>query len=221
MKWRLSWLCAFLLTFCFSPLSRAEDTVKIGILHSLSGTMAISETSLRDVVLMAVEEINAAGGILGKKIKLEFVDTASDPGKARAAMQRALDDKPIAVFGPIYSGSVSSTLKLTADAEVPQVMGGEAGPLTAQGSKYLFRTSFGQNVSMPGLRVFRSLRPPFVDHVKIGPSLAKIPLDALLALSAMRRAFSGRYDAIHSHEEAGLIGALLAMCLRRPPPRPI
>jgi glycosyltransferase involved in cell wall biosynthesis len=75
---------------------------------------------------------------------------------------------------------------------------------------------FGQNVSMAGLRVFRSLRPPFVDRVKIGPSLAKIPLDALLALSAMRRALTGRYDAIHSHEEGGFIGALLAMCLRVP-----
>src|SRR3954465_2829453 len=75
---------------------------------------------------------------------------------------------------------------------------------------------FGQNVAMPGLRVFRSLRPPFTHRGKIGPSLAKIPLDALLALSAMRRAFTGRYDAIHSHEEGGLIGALLAMCLRVP-----
>jgi glycosyltransferase involved in cell wall biosynthesis len=55
-----------------------------------------------------------------------------------------------------------------------------------------------------------------VDHVKIGPSLAKIPLDALLALSALRRALSGRYDAIHSHEEGGLIGALLALILRLP-----
>ena len=69
---------------------------------------------------------------------------------------------------------------------------------------------FGQNVAMPGLRVFRSLRPPFVERVKIGPSLAKIPLDALLALSAVRRAVTGRYDAIHSHEEGGIIGALLA-----------
>ena len=75
---------------------------------------------------------------------------------------------------------------------------------------------FGQSVSMPGLRVFRSLRPPFVDHVKIGPSLAKIPLDALLALSALRRALSGRYDVVHSHEEGGLIGATLAMLLRVP-----
>ena len=80
---------------------------------------------------------------------LEFVDTASDPGKARAAVQRALDDKPIAILGPVYSGSVSATLKLTAEAEVPQIIGGEAAPLTAQGSKYIFRTSFGQNVSMP------------------------------------------------------------------------
>ena len=69
---------------------------------------------------------------------------------------------------------------------------------------------------MPGLRVFRSLRPPFVDHVKIGPSLAKIPLDALLALSALRRALSGRYDVVHSHEEGGLIGVTLAMLLRVP-----
>jgi hypothetical protein len=71
---------------------------------------------------------------------------------------------------------------------------------------------------MPGLRVFRSLRPPLVHGVKIGPSLCEDPLDALLALGAMRRAFSGRYDVIHSHEEGGLIGALLAMCLRVPPP---
>ncbi len=98
---------------------------------------------------MALEEINAKGGILGKKIQFDYIDTGSDPGKARAAIQNALDDKPIAIFGPIYSGSVNATLKLTAEAETPQVIGGEAGNLTAQGSKYIFRTSFGQNVSMP------------------------------------------------------------------------
>ena len=89
--------------------------------------------------------------------------------------------------------------------------------LTALGHQVdLVTYPFGQSVSMPGLRIFRSLRPPLVRRVKIGPSLAKIPLDALLALSAMRRAFSGRYDAIHSHEEGGLIGAVLAMLLRVP-----
>jgi len=77
---------------------------------------------------------------------------------------------------------------------------------------------FGENVSMPGLRVFRALRPPFVHRVKIGPSLAKIPLDALLALTAMRRALftRPRYDAIHSHEEGGVIGVALAAVLGVP-----
>jgi glycosyltransferase involved in cell wall biosynthesis len=75
---------------------------------------------------------------------------------------------------------------------------------------------FGQDVTVPGLRVFRSLRPPFVRRVKIGPSLAKIPLDALLAVTAIKRALTGRYDAIHSHEEGGVIGAALAMLLRVP-----
>jgi glycosyltransferase involved in cell wall biosynthesis len=69
---------------------------------------------------------------------------------------------------------------------------------------------FGEDVSMPGLRIYRALRPPFVRRVKIGPSLAKIPLDLFLAAAALRRAMSGRYDAIHSHEEGGVIGVLLS-----------
>jgi glycosyltransferase involved in cell wall biosynthesis len=75
---------------------------------------------------------------------------------------------------------------------------------------------FGQDVRMPGLRVFRSLRPPFVRSVKIGPSFAKLPLDALLTVTALRRALTGRYDAIHSHEEGGLIGVVLSTLLRVP-----
>ena len=75
---------------------------------------------------------------------------------------------------------------------------------------------FGQSVSMPGLRIFRSARPPFVRRVTIGPSLAKVPLDALLALTAFRRAFTGDYDAVHSHEEGGLIGVCLAGLMRVP-----
>jgi glycosyltransferase involved in cell wall biosynthesis len=75
---------------------------------------------------------------------------------------------------------------------------------------------FGHDVSMPGLRIFRSLRPPFLQGVQIGPSLAKIPLDALLTLTAIRRALTGRYDAVHSHEEGGLIGVVLAMLMRVP-----
>ena len=75
---------------------------------------------------------------------------------------------------------------------------------------------FGEDVAMAGLRVFRSLRPPFLRHVRIGPSLAKIPLDILLTFSVLRRALGARYDAIHSHEEGGLIGVGLAALLRVP-----
>ena len=89
--------------------------------------------------------------------------------------------------------------------------------LTALGHQVdLVTYPFGHDVSMPGLRVFRSLRPPFVRSVKIGPSLAKLPLDALVTLTAFRRAFSEHYDAVHSHEEGGLIGVALAALLRIP-----
>jgi glycosyltransferase involved in cell wall biosynthesis len=75
---------------------------------------------------------------------------------------------------------------------------------------------FGKDVSIPGLRVFRSQRPPFVREVRIGPSLAKIPLDALLAVTVVRRALSERYDAVHSHEEGSFIGVVLAAALGVP-----
>jgi len=89
--------------------------------------------------------------------------------------------------------------------------------LTALGHQVdLVTYPFGQNVSMPGLRIFRSARPPLVREVGVGPSIAKIPLDLLLTLTAIRRALADRYDAIHSHEEGGVIGAMLASALRVP-----
>jgi glycosyltransferase involved in cell wall biosynthesis len=75
---------------------------------------------------------------------------------------------------------------------------------------------FGRDVSLPGLRIFRCLRPPFISHIGIGPSWAKLPLNVMLTLTALRRAFRGRYDAVHSHEEGGGIGVVLAAILRVP-----
>jgi glycosyltransferase involved in cell wall biosynthesis len=75
---------------------------------------------------------------------------------------------------------------------------------------------FGENVTMGGLRVFRCARPPLVRHVKVGPSIAKIPLDLLLAATTCRRALTDKYDVIHSHEEGGLIGVAAAALLRIP-----
>ena len=58
--------------------AHAQETIKVGILHSLSGTMAISETVLKDTVLMAIDEINAKGGVMGKKLEPVVVDPASN-----------------------------------------------------------------------------------------------------------------------------------------------
>ena len=94
-----------------SAVSAADDTVKVGVLHSLSGTMAISETSLRDVLLFTFDEINAAGGVLGKKIEPVVVDGASDwPLFAEKAEQLLVQDKAAVTFGCWTSVSRKSVL---------------------------------------------------------------------------------------------------------------
>jgi len=75
---------------------------------------------------------------------------------------------------------------------------------------------FGRDVAMAGLQVFRCARPPFLRSIGVGPSLAKIALDVLLTFSVLKRAMSPRYDAVHSHEEGGLIGVVVAALLRVP-----
>ncbi len=92
-------------------VTRADEEVKIGILHSLSGTMAISETSLRDVVLMAVDEVNSNGGVMGKKIKPVVVDPASDwPLFAEKAKELITKHKVSVTFGCWTSVSRKSVL---------------------------------------------------------------------------------------------------------------
>jgi len=102
--------CAAVLAASF-PARAAEGTIKVGILHSLSGTMAISETSLRDVLLMAIDEINAQGGVMGKKIEPVIVDGASNwPLFAEKAKQLLEEDKVAVVFGCWTSVSRKSVL---------------------------------------------------------------------------------------------------------------
>jgi len=89
----------------------AEQPIKVGILHSLSGTMAISETALKDVALMTIEEINAAGGVMGRKLEPVVVDPASNwPLFAEKARQLVTQDKVAVVFGCWTSVSRKSVL---------------------------------------------------------------------------------------------------------------
>jgi len=94
-----------------SGVSQAAETIKVGILHSLSGTMAISETTLKDVMLMLIEDQNAKGGLLGKKLEAVVVDPASNwPLFAEKARELLEKDKVAVVFGCWTSVSRKSVL---------------------------------------------------------------------------------------------------------------
>jgi branched-chain amino acid transport system substrate-binding protein len=125
------------------------QAIKIANIVELSGAGATSGTNFKDGVLLAVKEINAAGGILGRKIETSTYDTQSNPGVAKGLAQKAIDDNVFAVFGPVFSGSIMVSMAETRRAEVPNFTGGEAASITKQGNPYIFRTSFTQDTAMP------------------------------------------------------------------------
>ena len=125
------------------------NTVYMPAILELSGAGAVSGTNFRDGMILAIEEINAKGGILGKKIEMPFVDTQSEAGIARSQVQKVLDNKPYVILGPVFSGSVLTSMVLAQEAGIPQIVGGEAAAITQRGNPYIFRTSFGQQFSMP------------------------------------------------------------------------
>ena len=95
----------------FGQSASAQETIKVGVLHSLSGTMAISETTLKDVMLMLIDEQNKKGGLLGKKLEAVVVDPASNwPLFAEKARQLISQDKVAATFGCWTSVSRKSVL---------------------------------------------------------------------------------------------------------------
>ena len=96
----------------FSINALASDTIKVGVLHSLSGTMAISETTLKDTVLMMVEEQNKKGGLLGKKLEAVVVDPASNwPLFAEKARELLTEAEVDVIFGGWTS--VSRKIRIT------------------------------------------------------------------------------------------------------------
>ena len=142
-------LSLILATFALlSGVAGAAD-VKFAYVGEISGSIAVSGGNFRDGIILAVEEINAKGGILKQRIALTPYDTQTNPGVARSQMQKAIDGDPYVILGPIFSGNVKVTLQMVQQAEIPQFIGGEAAELTTLGSPYLFRTSFGQQIGMP------------------------------------------------------------------------
>ena len=127
----------------------AQQTITLADVAEFSGPGATVGTNWKNGIDLAVAEINAKGGILGAKIVVTHADSQSNPGVARAQVQKALDSNPYVLLGPGYSGSVKVTAPMAEQAGITQIMGGEAAELTQVGNKFLFRTSFGQQSSMP------------------------------------------------------------------------
>ncbi len=131
------------------PSLAQQAPVRIIGLVELSGTGATSGTNFDNGVKLAVKEINAAGGILGRKIEYTSSDTQSAPQTAKALAQKAVDEGAYVVMGPVFSGSILVSMVETRRAEIPNFTGGEGASITQQGNPYIFRTSFTQATAMP------------------------------------------------------------------------
>jgi len=134
-------------------LAHAQD-IKIANIVELSGPGTTAGTVFKNGVELAIKEINASGGILGKKISYTTEDTQTNPGVAKGLTQKAVDNDVFAIFGPVYSGSIMVSMAESKRGEVPNFTGGEAAGITQQGNPYVFRTAFGQNISYPKLAKF-------------------------------------------------------------------
>ena len=123
--------------------------IKIANIVEMSGPGTTSGVMFKNGVEMAIKEINAAGGIMGKKISFTSEDTQTNPGVAKGLTQKAIDNDVFAIFGPVYSGSIMVSMAESKRGETPNFTGGEAASITQQGNPYVFRTAFGQTVSFP------------------------------------------------------------------------
>ena len=134
-----------------ASLAQAQDSIKIANIVEMSGPGTTAGTLFKNGVELAIKEINASGGILGKKITYTSEDTQTNPGVAKGLTQKAVDNDVFAIFGPVYSGSIMVSMAESKRGEVPNFTGGEAASITQQGNPYVFRTAFGQSISFPKL----------------------------------------------------------------------
>jgi branched-chain amino acid transport system substrate-binding protein len=145
----LACIASVLLSLVSAPLLAQTQPIKIAGLVELSGPGATSGTNFNDGVKLAAKEINAAGGILGRRVDYSSSDTQSQPQVAKALAVKAIDDGAYVVMGPVFSGSILVSMAETRRAEIPNFTGGEATAITQQGNPYIFRTSFTQASAMP------------------------------------------------------------------------
>jgi branched-chain amino acid transport system substrate-binding protein len=132
-----------------APALAPAQAIKIAGLYELPGAGASACTNVKNGVDPGVKEINAAGGILGRKLAHTIADTQSNAGVAKGLARKAIDDNAFAVFGPVLSGVIMGSMAETHRAEVPNFAGGQAAAITKQGNPYVFRTRSTQDTATP------------------------------------------------------------------------
>ncbi|WP_425053463.1 ABC transporter substrate-binding protein [Psychromarinibacter sp. S121] len=183
-------LAATTLTCMALTAPAAMADVVLADVAELSGAGAAAGAVWHDGVKMAVEEINASGGILGEMIDLKEYDSQTDPQNSRAMVQKAIDEGAYVLLGTVYSSSTVVNMLVAQQNGVPQLTGSESPTITAKGNPYIFRTAFGAQKGLPKL----------VSYLKDGLGAEKIAV-----VWANTEFGKGGYDAFMSiADEQGL-----------------
>lgn len=135
--------CAILIAGCKNTQSAGTDSsILIGEYGSMTGATATYGVSTDNGIQLATQDINAAGGVLGKPIKIELQDDAGQPAQANIAVQKLLADKVVAVLGEFASSNSLAAAPLCQNAKIPMVTPGSTNPAVTQVGDYIFRTCF-------------------------------------------------------------------------------
>jgi branched-chain amino acid transport system substrate-binding protein len=129
----------------------AQNTVKLAIVAEITGGGAPSGNMWRDGVLLAVEELNKKGGIQGRRLESSVMDTQTDPPTSVAVIRRAINDRPFAILGTVYSSSTVANMEIAREAGIPQISGSESVLVVQKGNPNIFLTSFSQQVGFAKL----------------------------------------------------------------------
>uniref|UniRef100_A0A7C4MQZ0 Leucine-binding protein domain-containing protein n=1 Tax=Desulfatirhabdium butyrativorans TaxID=340467 RepID=A0A7C4MQZ0_9BACT len=140
-KWFVSIGLLALAVLCVSSTAIAQDTIKVGVVGPRTGTAAATGTAFQEGIQLAVEHVNAHGGVLGKKLEIVFEDTAGAPDVAASGFERLVTrDKVVMVLGESHSSSALAEIEVANRLKVPFIVAEAwADPITAKNYKYVFR----------------------------------------------------------------------------------
>lgn len=141
------------LLFISNTAFSQPEVILAGITES-RGAGAIAGTNFKNGYTLAIEEVNANGGLAGKKITVRQFDIDTSPDSAKQAAASAVAEKPFVVLGPVFSGLTLATIPVIGAAGIPQFTGAEAASVTRAYATHLFRTSLTQEISVPRMAWF-------------------------------------------------------------------